>query len=135
MSSTNPAPISAADEIDDAFIGRRVHQVMWDQRVTQTTLGSALGMDQSTVGKRLRGVVGWPAPLLVKTARFLDTTVAYLVGEADEPTTPTTPNPETADYSSVASLDDYRREKVTAHTATHSDHDATITPIRKAAGQ
>lgn len=79
--------------IDDAFIGRRVHQLMWDKHMTQTELGAALSMDQSTVAKRLRGKVGWPATLLVRTAEVLGSTVAYLVGEADspEPTAPVDP--------------------------------------------
>jgi transcriptional regulator with XRE-family HTH domain len=78
-------------EVDDAFIGRRVHQLMWDQKMTQTTLGSLLGMDQSTVAKRLRGKVGWPATLVARAARVLNTTAGFLLGETDDPTLPAGP--------------------------------------------
>lgn len=84
--SGNQALGAQTPEIDiDAFIGRRVHQLMWDQKLTQTKVGELLGMDQSSVAKRLRGKLGWSASLLVETARVLDTTVSYLVGETDGP--------------------------------------------------
>jgi transcriptional regulator with XRE-family HTH domain len=93
---------SQQQPIDDAFIGRRVHQLMWDAHMTQTDLGNALGMDQSTVAKRLRGKVGWPAALLVRIAPVLNTTVAYLVGESAA-AHPTGPNGPTLDYGSDGS--------------------------------
>lgn len=95
MSLTQPL----AEPIDDAFIGRRVHQLMWDSRMTQTELGAMLGMDQSTIAKRLRGRVGWPATLLVRTASALGTSVAYLVGETDI----VRPEDDTTDYGGVDS--------------------------------
>lgn len=82
----------SAHTIDDAFIGRRVHQLMWDQRVTQKALGDVLGMDQSTVAKRLRGKLGWPATLVVRTAHFLNTTTSYLLGETEDPSYPGGPS-------------------------------------------
>ena len=82
---------ATALEVDDAFIGRRVHLVMWDQKMSQTTLGSLLGIDQSTISKRLRGEVGWPATLVARTARVLNTTAAFLLGETDDPTLPAGP--------------------------------------------
>ncbi len=99
MTLTQP---DAAQSVDDAFIGRRVHQLMWDAHMTQTELGAALGMDQSTVAKRLRGKVGWPAALLVRIAPVLNTTVAYLVGENDE-AHPNRPEPDSLDYGGVVS--------------------------------
>ena len=39
----------------DVAVGRRVHHLMWDRRITQTALGRALKIDQSGVGRRLRG--------------------------------------------------------------------------------
>lgn len=75
---------AAAQPVDvNAEIGRRVHQLMWDRQMTQTTFGELTGMDQSSVAKRLRGKVGWPAAAIVDTARVLDTTIAYLFGETD----------------------------------------------------
>lgn len=109
--------------IDDAFIGRRVHQLMWDKHMTQAELGASLGMDQSTVAKRLRGKVGWPATLLVRTADVLSTSVAYLVGEVDSAEPPTR-------------AVEHRRSNVMPivprRTMTHS-HTAIVTPIRRGA--
>lgn len=130
MSTTSPAPISDG-EIDDAYIGRRVHQLMWDQHISQTALAPQLGMDQSTLGKRLRGTVGWPGPLLVKVAKVLGTTVAYLVGESDDPVPPTPAvdtrlggNDRTLDYRGDDSTHegelirlDERRARRTEHSA------------------
>ena len=85
--STNQALNTS--EIDlDAFIGRRVHQLMWDLQLTQTAFGNLIGVDQSLVAKRLRGKVAWPASLVAKSARVLNTSIAYLYGESDDPTPP-----------------------------------------------
>ncbi|WP_353615667.1 helix-turn-helix transcriptional regulator [Leifsonia sp. ALI-44-B] len=71
---------------------------MWDQKITQTALGNMIGMEQSSVGKRLRGERGWSIANLLATARALNTTVAYLVGEVDDPEcTPSDLNREPTD--------------------------------------
>lgn len=68
----------------DAEIGRRVHQLMWDRRITQTAFGARVGMDQSSVAKRLRGKLSWSAAQVVAAADALGTTVGYLFGETTE---------------------------------------------------
>lgn len=73
----------------DAAVGRRVHMLMWDRRVTQTALGRTIGMDQSSMSKRLRGDRGWSLDDLRAVATALDTTIGYLVGETPAPTIPT----------------------------------------------
>ena len=76
----------AADGPDvDVEIGRRVHQLMWDQHVTQTVFADRVSMDQSSVAKRLRGKLGWNARQLLSAAAALNTTVGYLVGETENP--------------------------------------------------
>ncbi len=79
MQSPEPAGIDG-----DALVGRRVHMLMWDQKVTQVQLGGRIGMDQSSLGKRLRGERGWTVDQLLTMARVFNTTVSYLVGETDE---------------------------------------------------
>ncbi len=69
----------------DAEVGRRVHMIMWDRRVTQTALGRLVGLDQSSLGKRLRGERGWSLDDLRAVAGALGTTIGYLVGESEEP--------------------------------------------------
>ena len=85
--STNQALNPVENDLD-AFIGRRVHQLMWDQQLTQTAFGQLIGIDQSLVAKRLRGKVAWPMSLVVRSARVLNTSVAYLVGETNDSTPP-----------------------------------------------
>ena len=75
-----PAPINL-----DAEIGRRAHRLMWDRHVTQVEFGKIIGMDQSAVAKRFRGKLGWSATQVKTAADALETTVAYLYGEADSP--------------------------------------------------
>lgn len=82
ISTADVAPIRNVD----AEIGRRVHQLMWDRGMRQTQMATAIGMDQSSVAKRLRGKLGWSATMLIRTAAVLDTTVGYLVGETDNST-------------------------------------------------
>lgn len=72
----------------DVAVGRRVHMLMWEKRVTQTALGRSIGLDQSGLGKRLRGERGWSLDDLRDVADELGTTIAYLVGETEEAPTP-----------------------------------------------
>ena len=85
MSSTQVIVSGGADDGFDAEIGRRVHQLMWDRQITQTAFARLIDMDQSSVAKRLRGKLGWNARQLRDSARALNTTVAYLVGESVRP--------------------------------------------------
>lgn len=80
----------------DALIGERVHQLMWLNQVTQTTLAPILGIGQTGLSPKLRGKRGWSADELVNVARYFGVSVGYLFGEDDgvgpagiEPTTST----------------------------------------------
>lgn len=82
----------------DAEIGERVFMLMFRRRVTQVALARTLGLNQAGVARRLRGETGWKATDLTATAQLLNTTVAYLVGEVDDPVcTPRDLNPEPTD--------------------------------------
>lgn len=87
MSQNTISPADRAESLDVA-VGRRVHMMMWEQRITQTALGRAIGLDQSGLGKRLRGERGWSLDDLAAVADELDVTIAYLVGETKEAPTP-----------------------------------------------
>lgn len=82
---------SSHAETWDVRIGRRVHHLMWDAHVTQTELARKVGLSQSTLGKKIRGELGWSPGLLVAIARALDTTVAYLFSETEDPRPPQRP--------------------------------------------
>jgi transcriptional regulator with XRE-family HTH domain len=57
---------------------------MWDARLTQMELGERIGMDQSSLARRIRGERGWTPDQLVAVADALGVTVAYLFGESDQ---------------------------------------------------
>lgn len=67
----------------DIITGRRIHQLLWDRRLKQTQLAELLGMQQSGVGKKLRGERAWSLDELHTIASAFGTTVAYLIGESD----------------------------------------------------
>lgn len=75
----------------DREIGKRVHQLMWDRQITQTAFAAVIGMDQSSVAKRLRGKLGWSAAQVKQAANALHTSVAYLYGETSSPNAPVGP--------------------------------------------
>ncbi len=68
----------------DAIIGRRVHHMMWDRKITQTALAGVLGLQQSALSRKLRGERGWSSDELVAVAGTLHTNVADLFGEYAE---------------------------------------------------
>jgi len=55
---------------DQAF-GRAVHQAMWDRHITQKVMAPAIGLDQSTLSKKLRGIRPWSFKELLDVADFL----------------------------------------------------------------
>lgn len=65
----------------DVVIGRRVHQLMWDQQLTQVAFGERIGVDQSSLAKRLRGKRGWSTTEVARAAQVLGVSVAYLYAE------------------------------------------------------
>lgn len=83
----------------DEFVGRRVFHLMWDRHLTQTAFGHMIGQSQSNLAKKLRGTRGWSLDDLKAAAKALDTTMAYLVGESEEPGKPhNSPKLPTSDY-------------------------------------
>lgn len=67
----------------DAEVGGRVQAVMFRRRVTQVQLAEALGLDGSTVSRKLHGDRPWSVAELVAVARFLDVPAAqFLPAEA-----------------------------------------------------
>jgi hypothetical protein len=92
MSSTQATSVIDPIEID-AQIGRRVHQLLWDRHITQTEFGRMIGMDQSSVAKRLRGKLGWSAAQVKAAALVLRTSITDLYGEDEGPLNPTPKGP------------------------------------------
>ncbi|MCU1441083.1 MAG: two-component system sensor protein [Rhodoglobus sp.] len=95
-SQTHISPDSA-DALDwDAIVGRRVFHIMWDKKITQTALGRSVGIDQSSLGKRLRGERGWSLSDLKVVAAAIGTTAEELLREGPD-MTPTVPEEQTKD--------------------------------------
>ncbi len=63
----------------DCEIGRRVHALMWDKRITQTAMAPRMGLTQSVLGRKLRGVVTWTARDLAAAATILGVSIDELV--------------------------------------------------------
>lgn len=118
------ASLSGPTENFDAVIGRRVHQLMWDRQITQTDFGRRIGVDQSSLAKRLRGKRGWSTSEVKAAADELGVSVGYLFGETENVTPPNGPdaakwapsgsNRRPADYravGSLVSLEDFRERR------------------------
>lgn len=61
------------------MVGETLHMKMWQRRMPQTELAQALGMNQSTLSKKLRGKVKWTLSELYEVAGLLDCNVAELL--------------------------------------------------------
>ena len=118
------AEVAQTEKRADADVGRTVHMLMWDRQVKQTDLAARLGIQQSALSKKLRGHRPWSVDEMLIVARELKTTVAYLVGEIDDPLcTPRDLNPEPTDsevgpgvLASIVHIDEARsmRQRVAA---------------------
>jgi transcriptional regulator with XRE-family HTH domain len=82
MSTASPIQIQ---EPVDVIVGRRIHTLMWEQRVKNKDLAELLGLEPTGIGKKLRAEQRFSVEQLVTVAAHLNTSVAYLVGEAEIP--------------------------------------------------
>jgi transcriptional regulator with XRE-family HTH domain len=70
------------DRVDE-LIGARVHAAMWRAHVTQTQVARALGVDQGSVSRRLRGRIAWRVTDLIVVADLCGIDVAELMRRHD----------------------------------------------------
>lgn len=133
MSTVEPIQANSAPSIDVA-VGKRIHTLMWDQRIKNKEIAELLGIDPTAVGKKLRAEQKFSIEQLSLVAARLDTTIGYLVGE-HQGSRPTPLGggsllvmPERGPYR--ARTDDIHGgiEQVGAL----DEHLAPVTPIRKA---
>lgn len=71
---------SRSERTLDELIGARVGGLMRDLGITQARLASALGTDQGSASRRLRGQIAWKATDVEIAANLLGVTSAYLMG-------------------------------------------------------
>lgn len=70
-----------------ATFGQRLHQRRTERKLSQTQLAKSLGMHYTIIGKYEREEVNPTIDVVRNLAVQLDTTVAFLAGEDDLPTT------------------------------------------------
>ena len=62
----------------------RIRDLREDKDMTQTQLAKVLGMSQTGYSKYETGENDLPTDILIKLARFYNTSVDYLLGETNE---------------------------------------------------
>ena len=63
----------------------RIRDLREDRDMNQTQVAQMLGMSQTGYSKYETGEHDIPTQILIKLARFYNTSVAYLLGETDDP--------------------------------------------------
>ena len=63
----------------------RIRDLREDKNMNQTQIANYLGMSQTGYSKYETGENDIPTAILIKLARFYDTSIDYLLGETDEP--------------------------------------------------
>ena len=64
---------------------RRLRDLREDKDMSQTQLAKILGMSQTGYSKYETGENDIPTTILIKLARFHNTSIDYLLGETDNP--------------------------------------------------
>ena len=64
---------------------RRIRDLREDRELTQTQIAKILGMSQTGYSKYETGENDIPTAILIRLARFYNTSVDYLLGETDDP--------------------------------------------------
>ncbi len=54
------------------YTGARIHQLMWLRKIPQTRVAAVVGINQTTLSRKLRGRVSITIEELMTIARFLD---------------------------------------------------------------
>lgn len=72
----------------DAELGKRAHMLLWGAGRKQGDVAAEIGISSGSLGLKLKGQRGWALSEVMGIARALNTTVAYLTGETDEPLRP-----------------------------------------------
>ena len=63
----------------------RIRDLREDKDLNQTQLAKMLGMSQTGYSKYETGTNDIPTQILIKLARFYNTSIDYLLGETDNP--------------------------------------------------
>lgn len=55
----------------DAIVGSNVHAILWQRRISQKEFADKLGISDSVLSKRLRGVSAWSVQDMLDVASLL----------------------------------------------------------------
>lgn len=100
----------------DVLVGAAVHQHMWLRRMSQAEMGRALGVSQSVVSKKLRGMTGISLTELMTIGRVLGVDPADLLPRGAEWLPRLDSNQQPSGYPSpVVSLHAHRRARTARH--------------------
>ena len=67
------------------MVYRRIRDLREDRDMSQTKVAKILGMSQTGYSKYETGENDIPTAVLIKLARFYDTSIDYLLGETSDP--------------------------------------------------
>ena len=70
----------------EVYMYPRIRDLREDRDLNQTQVAKMLGMSQTGYSKYETGENDIPTHVLIKLARFYDTSIDYLLGESDVPT-------------------------------------------------
>ena len=69
-------------------IGERIHNIIDDQRITQTKLAEDIGIKLPRLNNYMTGQANFPSEIIKKIAEVLNTSTDYLLGLTDNPEQP-----------------------------------------------
>ena len=78
--------------------GDRVAALIWEQKLNLKVLADRCDMHNTTLSQKLHGRRRWYLTEVARMAEVLDTTVAYLIGEDDDPK-PGPPNSDAIEWA------------------------------------
>lgn len=67
----------------DEYVGERVNQLLWRNKMTKRDLGSVLGLEGQSIGRKMRGERTWTLDELLLVARHFGVPLSDLVPPAE----------------------------------------------------
>lgn len=86
--ATEPVRRRTPKRSTDVEVGTRIHQLMWSRQITQTQFAADLGMDQSSLAKKIRGQRGWALDEISAVSELLNVSISALFGEREPENSP-----------------------------------------------
>lgn len=115
----------------NVLVGHNVRNFASIRGKSQIELALALGVDASSMSRRIKGITDWAPDEMAKVASLLGVKIWRLfepLPDMDSNHEPT--HSESAPQIAVlAEYAEHRRRKIASHNATHSHRDAIVTKV------